>query len=90
MQTLQTELQGQVDLVSGQRDSLQSVLDSLLAPKEVAVASTKKPVAKKPAPKKEEPKDNKIDLGQKSGTNNNKVDVGQKSGGSKKLNVGQK
>jgi hypothetical protein len=43
-------LNGQVsvDLVTGERDSLQAVLDSIYAPKETA-SGTKKPAAKKPA-----------------------------------------
>jgi hypothetical protein len=88
IEALTTEWQGNLDLVTGQKDSLQAVLDSLLAPKETPVASVRKPAPKKPAPapKKTEPTSPKVDVGQQSG-GKDKLDVGQKSGGTGKLKV---
>ncbi len=90
IEALTTEWQGNLDLVTGERDSLQTVLDSLLAPKEAPVASAKKPSTKKPSTttttKPAEPTSPKVDVGQQSG-GKDKLDVGQKSGGTGKLKV---
>jgi len=87
MEALTIEWTGNLDLVSGQRDSLQAVLDSIYAPKETA-SGTRKPAAKKPATttKAPEPTNPKLDVGQQSG-GKDKLDVGQKSGGTGKLKV---
>ncbi len=88
LEALTTEWTGNLDLVTGERDSLQAVLDSIYAPKETASAA-KKPAAKKPATtttSTPEPTSPKLDVGQQSG-GKDKLDVGQKSGGSGKLKV---
>jgi BMFP domain-containing protein YqiC len=91
VEALTTEWTGNLDLVSGERDSLQAVLDSIYAPKETAAAAPRKPAAKKPATTTTtkttpEPTSPKLDVGQQSG-GKDKLDVGQKSGGTGKLKV---
>jgi len=89
IEALTTEWTGNLDLVTGEKDSLQAVLDSIYAPKETA-SVTKKPAAKKPATPTKAPEtapaNPKLDVGQQSG-GKDKLDVGQKSGGSGKLKV---